>query len=158
MKHPYPVQFLLWLVPLTLVAPALAQDDDDDEAEDDDRETIAELTENSDRFDGLFTLYRDRDSGETHMAVMPAQLDREFLYVSVGIDGVVEGGHFRGSYRENRILTLRRYFDRVEIRAENAAFYFDPESPLSRAAGANISPGSSHPRPFLPRTKTRARC
>ena len=141
MKHPYPVQFLLWLVPLTLVAPALAHDDDDDEAEDDDRETIADLTENSDRFDGLFTLYRDRDSGETHMAVMPAQLNREYLYVSVGIDGVVEGGHFRGSYRENRILSLRRHFDRVEIRAENAAFYFDPESPLSRAAEANISSG-----------------
>ena len=139
MKPPFLVRFLLWLVPLAMTAPALAQDDD--EAEDDDRETIADLTENSDRFDGLFTLYRDRDSGETHMAITPEQLDREYIYVAVSIDGVVEGGHFRGNYRENRILSLRRHFDRIEIRAENASFYFDPESPLSRAADANISPG-----------------
>ena len=139
MKPSFLVQFLLWLAPLTMTAPALAQDDD--EAEDDDRETIADLTENSDRFDGLFTLYRDRDSGETHMAITPEQLDREYIYVAVSTDGVVEGGHFRGNYRENRILSLRRHFDRIEIRAENASFYFDPESPLSRAADANISPG-----------------
>ena len=139
MKPSFLVQFLLWLAPLAMTAPALAQDDD--EAEDDDRETIADLTENSDRFDGLFTLYRDRDSGETHMAITPEQLDREYIYVAVSTDGVVEGGHFRGNYRENRILSLRRHFDRIEIRAENASFYFDPESPLSRAADANISPG-----------------
>ena len=139
MKPSFLVQFLLWLAPLTMTAHALAQDDD--EAEDDDRETIADLTENSDRFDGLFTLYRDRDSGETHMAITPEQLDREYIYVAVSTDGVVEGGHFRGNYRENRILSLRRHFDRIEIRAENASFYFDPESPLSRAADANISPG-----------------
>ena len=36
--------------------PLGAQEDD----EDDETETIAETTENSDRFDGFFTLYRDR--------------------------------------------------------------------------------------------------
>ena len=141
MKHPFQVQFLLWLAPLTLIAPVLAQDADEAEDEDDDRETIAALTENSDRFDGLFTLYRDRDTGETHMAIMPEQLGREYIYFAVSTNGVVEGGHFRGGYRENRVFSLSRHFDRIEIRAENAAFYFDPESPLSRAADANISPG-----------------
>ena len=127
------------LVALIWAVPALAQEADDDE--DDEAETMAELTENSDRYDGLFTLYRDRGTGETHMAIMPEQLDREYIYFAVSTDGVVEGGHFRGNYRDNRVVSIGRHFDRIEIRAENAAFYFDPESPLSRAADANISTG-----------------
>ena len=75
------------------------------------------------------------------MEIAPTQLNREYIYVAVSTDGVVEGGHFRGRYRDNRILSLTRYFDKIEIRSQNTAFYFDPESPLSRAAHANISPG-----------------
>jgi len=107
MTHPFRIRFVLWLVPLTLAMPALAQEAEEaGEDEEEDRETIADLTENSDRFDGLFTLYRDRDTGETHMAVLPGHLDKEYIYVSVVGDGVVEGGAFRGNYRENRVLSV----------------------------------------------------
>ena len=150
MTHPFRFRFVLWLAPLTLAMPALAQEAEEaGEDEEEERETIADLTENSDRHDGLFTLYRDRDTGETHMAVMPEHLDREYIYVSVSTDGVVEGGTFRGNYRENRVLSVGRHFDRIEIRAENAAFYFDPDSPLSRAADANISSGLLASQPIL---------
>lgn len=150
MTHPFRSRFVLWLVSLTLAMQALAQEAEEaGEDEEDDRETIADLTENSDRFDGLFTLYRDRDTGETRMAVLPEHLDKEYIYVSVSTDGVVEGGTFRGNYRENRVLSVGRHFDRIEIRAENAAFYFDPASPLSRAADANISSGLLASEPIL---------
>ena len=155
MINPFPFRFALCLAPLTLATltlatPALAQEAGEaggDEGED--RQTIADLTENSDRHDGLFTLYRDRDTGETHMAVMPDQLGKEYIYVSVSTDGVVEGGTFRGNYRENRVLSVGRHFDRIEVRAENTAFHFDPDSPLSRAADANISSGLLASQPIL---------
>ncbi len=35
---------------------------------------------------------------------------------------------------------MRRHFDRIEFVAENTRFYFDPDSPLSRAADANLTP------------------
>ena len=60
--------------------------------------TIAELTENGDRIDGLFTLYRDREDGTLYMAVKPEQLDREYIYFSHATNGVVEAGYFRGAY------------------------------------------------------------
>ena len=129
-----------WLVTLVIGMPVGAQETDDDEDERPTR-TIAEVIENTDRFEGLFTFYRDRDSGETHMAIEPQQLDREYIYVALSTDGVVQGGHFRGRYRDNRVVSFRRHFDRIEIRAENAAFYFAPDNPLARAARANISPG-----------------
>ena len=50
---------------------------------------------------------------------------------------MVETGLFRGQYRDNKILKLQRHFDRVEVVQPNTRFYFDPESPLSRAAAAN---------------------
>ncbi len=135
------LQIQTYLVLFFLLITALSVSSQETDESTDIPETIAEVTENSDRISGLFTLYRDKKTGTTHMEIAPTQLNREYIYVAVSTDGVVEGGHFRGRYRDNRILSLTRYFDKIEIRSQNTAFYFDPESPLSRAAHANISPG-----------------
>jgi hypothetical protein len=137
MKHQFQTPLALFFL-LIIACPASPQDTDQST---DEPKTIAEATENSDRIPGLFTLYRDKKTGTTHMEITPAQLDQEYIYVAVSTDGVVEGGYFRGRYRDNRILSLTRHFDKIEIRSENTAFYFNPESPLSRAARANISQG-----------------
>ncbi len=135
------LQIQTYLVLFFLLITALSVSSQETDESTDIPETIAEVIENSDRISGLFTLYRDKKTGTTHMEIAPTQLNREYIYVAVSTDGVVEGGHFRGRYRDNRILSLTRYFDKIEIRSQNTAFYFDPESPLSRAAHANISPG-----------------
>ncbi len=137
MKYADQLPTALLLSIAALSSPLAAQEaDEEDET---DTKTIAETTENSDRFDGLFTLYRDRDTGQSYLEIGAEQLNREYIYMAVSTDGVVQGGHFRGNYRDNRVLSLTRHFDRIEIRSENTAFYFDPDSPLSRAADANIS-------------------
>ena len=135
------LQIQTYLVLFFLLITAFSVSSQETDESTDIPETIAEVTENSDRISGLFTLYRDKKTGTTHMEIAPTQLNREYIYVAVSTDGVVEGGHFRGRYRDNRILSLTRYFDKIEIRSQNTAIYFDPESPLSRAAHANISPG-----------------
>lgn len=106
----------------------------------DEPKTIAEITADSDRHDGIFTAYRDRKSGALRLALRPDQLDREYIYLAVTADGIVQTNHFRGSYRDNRVVTLERHFDRIELRSQNTAFYYHPENPLSRAAHANVSP------------------
>ena len=135
------LQIQTYLVLFFLLITAFSVSSQETDESTDIPETIAEVTENSDRISGLFTLYRDKKTGTTHMEIAPTQLNREYIYVAVSTDGVVEGGHFRGRYRDNRILSITRYFDKIEIRSQNTSFYFDPESPLSRAAHANISPG-----------------
>ena len=119
--------------------PAAAAGEDQAAAEDAPA-TIAELTENSDRLDGLFTFFRDRESGAVHMLLQPGQIDREYIYTAAYRDGVLEAGQFRGQLASNKVVSLRRFFDRVEFVAENTNFFFDPENALSRAADANISP------------------
>ena len=64
-------------------------------------------------------------------------MDQELIYTATITDGVVETGLFRGQYRDNKILKLQRHFNRIEVVQPNTRFYFDPESPLSRAEEAN---------------------
>jgi hypothetical protein len=93
------------------------------------------------KFEGLFTFFQDTTSGELKMLINFGQLDKEYLYFSQVGDGVTEAATFRGSYGENKIFKIERYFNRVEFVSQNTSYYFDPESPLSRSADANISPG-----------------
>ena len=98
MKYADQLPTALLLSIAALSSPLAAQEaDEEDETE---NKTIAEITENSDRFDGLFTLYRDRDSGQSYLEIGAEQLDREYIYMAVSTDGVVQGGHFRGNYRD----------------------------------------------------------
>ena len=102
--------------------------------------TIESIAAASERLEGFFTILRKREDGSLHMLIKEDQLDKEFIHTVVAQDGVVQGGHFRGQYRENQVLLLRRHFDRIEFVENNTRFYFDPESPLSRSGDANIPP------------------
>ena len=111
-------------------------------AENDDEEkekTIAETVKDFEKMEGLFTLYRNPKNGELMMEILPEQLQREYIYFSYSENGVVAAGHFRGNYRDQAIFRLQKYYDRIEFVEQNTRFYFDPESPLVRAAEANIS-------------------
>jgi len=102
--------------------------------------TIAELVADSDRKDGLFTLFRDRKTGQVRMLVKPEQLDQEFIYFAQASNGLPQVGFMvRGTYLVEDVITVRRHFDRLEFVAENTSFYFNPDSPLSRAQDANLT-------------------
>ena len=119
-------------------------DDESDDDQDDDEEepnTIAEVLKDSDRIDGLFTLYRDRKTGDLRMLLGAGQLDRPYLYFSYTENGVTAASHYRGQFLVDhaKVFRISRFFDRVEFVVENTAFWFDPETAISRAAAANIS-------------------
>jgi uncharacterized protein DUF4953/uncharacterized protein DUF5117 len=125
-----------WIL-FVLFAVAGCADDASEQAGD--TPSFAHIAESSELLEGLFDFYRDRKTGETYLAIRPDQIDQEFIYVSFVRNGVLQGGHFRGAYQDNKIISLRRHFNRIEFITENTAFYFDPASALSRSADANIS-------------------
>ncbi len=108
--------------------------------EEEEEKTIAEIVEESERFDGLFTLFQDKKSGQVHMLIKKDQIDREYIYFSHTVDGVVEPGHFRGNFLENFVFSVRKHFDKIEFVGESTAYYFDENNALHRSAEANISP------------------
>lgn len=103
-----------------------------------------EAIEKSQAYEGLFTVYQDTTDGSVKLAIQQDQLGDEFIYFGVTRDGVLDAGHFRGQYRDNKIIRIDRYFDRIEFVHVNNQYYFDEESELSRASGANISDAILH--------------
>ncbi|SMF03832.1 protein of unknown function [Alteromonadaceae bacterium Bs31] len=116
----------------------------DKEEDKDEEESINKITENSERIDGLFTLFRDNKNGELRMLIRKQQLDADFLYFTYVENGVAAAGwgRTRGTYnlQQAKLFRLVRHYNRIDFIEQNTRFYFDPNKPISRAAGANISP------------------
>src|SRR5688500_1045153 len=104
------------------------------------KKTIASATKTSRKVDGLFSLYQDTANGSLHMVVKKDQLGKEFIYFMHVVDGVTSAGYFRGAFANNDVFSIRKNYNKLEFVTQNTAFYFDPASPLARAASANISP------------------
>ena len=117
------------------------ESDNQEDPKTEDPKTVEDVLENSDRIDGLFTLYRDRKTGDLRMLLSTDQLDRSYLYFTYAENGVPAAGRFRGAFGVNRakVFRISRFFDRVEFVIENSNFYFDPAKAISRASDANIS-------------------
>ena len=103
------------------------------------RKSIDEVTKQAEAFEGLFTLYRDTVTGESWMEIQESALGSEFIYFSQVEDGVLQTGNYRGAYQGSKIISFRKNYERIEILGENTSYYFDPESPLSKAESANIN-------------------
>ena len=110
-----------------------------DSTEEEEGKTIESETESSKRFDGLFTVFQDTTDGSLKLLIEKDQVGREYVYFTQTVNGPTTAGHFRGSYRDNRVFSIRKHFNKIEFVSENTAFYFDKDHPLSRAANANVS-------------------
>ena len=133
------IWLLLTLLSHSLISWAEPSEDADEATEEEAPPTIAEATEGDTEYAGLFTFYRDQETGETTLRLEPEQFDREYIYFIHIADGVVDAGSFRGAYGPRFVFTLERRFDEVAIIRENTAFYFDPDNAISRASEANIA-------------------
>lgn len=100
---------------------------------------IADKVKASVEISGLFTVYQDTTNGSTKMLITADQVGQEFIYWGHSVDGPVAAGHNRGSFRDNKVFSIQRHFDRIEFVVENVRFQFDENNPLSRAANANIA-------------------
>lgn len=103
------------------------------------KKTVAEVIKGHRHLKGLFDFYQDPEKGTVHLYIRKDQIGPEFIHFNQTVDGVVQAGHNRGRYGNERIFRLGRNFDRLEFIGQNTAFYFDPQNALSRAASANTT-------------------
>ncbi len=101
--------------------------------------TIAEKVKKCKKIDGLFTLYRDTTNGSLMMLIKKYQLNSEFIYFSYVENGNTTTGHNKGTFRDNKIFTISKYYNQIEFITKNTSFYFDPSNPISKAADANVT-------------------
>ena len=119
-----------------MLSPAWAEDEDQEEES---NPGYADLIADLSAQEGMFNFYRNDETGETMLSLREDQLDTPFIYHAQTMDGVLEAGHFRGNFRQTRLIEFRRQFNRIEVVSWNPRFVFDEENPLSRAADANRS-------------------
>ncbi len=103
------------------------------------KKTIKETVKPTKLIDGLFAMYQDTAIGTVFMKIKKEQLNKEYIYFNYAENGVVAAGAFKGSFRDNEIFSIRKYFDRIEFIKENTNYYFDPANPISKSSDANIN-------------------
>lgn len=103
------------------------------------KKTIKEIIKPTKLNDGLFAMYQDTALGTVYMKIKKEQLNKEYIYFNYAENGVVAAGAFKGSFRDNEVFSIRKYFDRIEFVKENTNYYFDPANPISKSADANIN-------------------
>lgn len=136
----WPMTAAILLLQVTHAAPKKESGASTEKEEEESTKTVAELTVDAEKIPGLFTVYRDKKKGTVYLEIRRNQLGKEFIYFTHTRDGIPALGHFRGNFHQEQIFTVERNYGRIEFVAPNTAFYFNKKNPLSRAAGANISP------------------
>lgn len=89
--------------------------------------------------EGLMVLYRDTTSGKTYVEISKDQIGKSYIYFSHIVDAPVESGYFRGNFGASKIVRIEKNYDKIGIIQDNTNYYYDPNSPLSKAAQANIN-------------------
>ena len=130
---------LLLLISLLIFPFVIDAQTKKDDKKENKTKSIKDLTKSSNKIEGLFTIYQDSINGKLKMVVSENQFEKEFIYFSQIADGVTDAGRYRGSYQNETVFYLKRYFDKIEFISPNTNFYFDPNSPLSKSKNANIS-------------------
>jgi len=105
------------------------------------KKSMVEVLKKCDETKGLFTIHRDRETGTAYLFIKKKQLEKEYIYFSHTVDGVVGAGRHRGQFEYEAVFVMKKNYEKIEFVQQNTSFYFDPEHPLARAAGANISHG-----------------
>jgi hypothetical protein len=100
---------------------------------------IKEVTKKCKAYKGLFTFYQDTTSGDAYMSIKKEQLHKEFIYFVHVANGFADANTFKGAYSSNKVFTIQPYFNKIEFRFVNTAYYYDPNNALSKAANANIN-------------------
>ncbi|NVK24776.1 MAG: zinc-dependent metalloprotease [Gammaproteobacteria bacterium] len=121
-----------------LIVPTVMADEKAEKA-DEKTVTLTETLSEKTAFDGFLPVYQDPKDGSSLVVVKESQLDKPFLYFASTVEGALDAGHFRGGFRQHRLIELRRVFDRIEVVAKTPRYVFDESNAISKASDANIS-------------------
>ena len=113
--------------------------DESIEEEEKEEEYIKDITKEFSKYEGFFEAYQDTETSAIYLVVDEEQLNKEFIYFAHVVDGVVASRRNRGSYLDNGIFKIEKYFDTLRLSRINTAFSLDERTALSRSSGANIS-------------------
>jgi len=100
---------------------------------------IQQKTKGCELFDGLFKIYQSKKDGKSYIEIDTSHFGKEFIYFSYIENGVLDAGAAKGSYRGSKIIKINKFYNKIDFTITNTKYYYDVESPLSKASNANIN-------------------
>lgn len=98
-----------------------------------------DVVEGSDRLEGLFTLYRNKENGAVYLEIQRQQLNRNFLLITTLESGLGEVGAFSGWPVSDFMVQFRRVNNQVHLVVPNTFFRTNPGDPQERSVRRSFS-------------------
>ncbi len=105
-----------------------------------------ELVDGYEKLEGMFTLYRDQETGKTLMEIQPEQLKKNFLCFitlesGIGEEGLISGVPIndKGIDDEGFVFQLRRHQDNIKFVLPNIKFRTNELDPQARSIKRSFS-------------------
>lgn len=102
-------------------------------------DTYEELVDRYEKLEGMFTLYRDKETGQTLMEVQPEQLNKNFLCFITLESGIGEAGLISGIPIRDFVFQLRKQQDNIQFVLPNIKFRTDEFDPQARSIKRSFS-------------------
>jgi len=102
-------------------------------------DTYEEFVDGYEKIEGMFTLYRDEETGQTLMEIQPEQLNKNFLCAIALESGIGEAGLISGIPIRDFVFQLRKQQDNIQFVLPNIRFRTDEFDPQARSIKRSFS-------------------
>ncbi|MGH8000404.1 MAG: DUF5117 domain-containing protein, partial [Brasilonema sp.] len=109
------------------------------ESRKDDFRRYREIIRGADKLEGLFTLYRSKDSDEIYWEIKPEQLNKNYLGIVTLESGVGESGLYSGLPLQDFLFYFQRVNNNVYFVIRNVKFRTEPGQAEERSLARSFS-------------------
>lgn len=114
-------------------------DEDDIEVEEGKPPAFAEVIKNTQKIEGLFTLYRDNQKGKIYLEIKPEQLNKYYLATMTMESGIGERGIYSTTPLQDFVFYFRRVNNNLQFVVRNVRYRTRPEDPQRRSIERSFS-------------------
>jgi len=130
----------LLILSLLLNSYLFAEEESSDAEKEEEKEIyIEEMVEEFEELNGFFDSFRDPKTNDIYLKIKKDQLDKEFIFFSHVINGVVAARKNKGSYLDNGVFKIEKDTENLRFIRVLTSFAFDEGTPLAKSKGTNIS-------------------
>ena len=129
------------LMTFLVLNPYLSAEDESSnpEKEEEKKVYIEEMVKEYEELEGFFVSFRDPETNEIYLKINKDQLNKEFIYFSHVINGVVAARRNKGSYLDNGIFKIQKDLNNLRFIRVLTNYTFEEGTPLAKSKGTNMS-------------------
>lgn len=98
-----------------------------------------EVIKDTKKLEGLFALYRHKDSGKIYLEINPEQLNKNYLGIVTMESGIGESGIYSGLPLSDFLFYFRRVNNNLQFAIRNVKFRTRPGDPQTRSLNRSFS-------------------